>query len=279
MYSCHHMTAVSTLPATASHGWNAPPLSILTSTCSSRPQTRYACDRWQQRRPNNWCHFWLSVMPFFSVTFASDSAAFGVEPWCTWMDVIVNLVGWCKAVSSTAEDGVCSVVFGACVCVCTCDTAFGSMLSCVNRRERLWICMEFCGGGSMQDICHGTNFQYFARKFVVFICRTIASLTTDLQCRSYALYLYDDRISFLVLSIVCNIASSSVLWHCWLGGRKGIRPVKNGGWWRLALVGPDGVAPSRMVCVSASINLPLHHKSPEVLFWHWLTPVVPEKGL
>jgi len=33
-----------------------------------------------------------------------------------------------------------------------------------------------------------------------------------------------------------------------------------GGWWRLALVSPDGVAPSRMVSVSASVNLPLHHK-------------------
>jgi len=32
-------------------------------------------------------------------------------------------------------------------------------------------------------------------------------------------------------------------------------------WWRWALVSPDGVAPSRMVCVSASVNLPLHHKS------------------
>jgi len=29
----------------------------------------------------------------------------------------------------------------------------------------------------------------------------------------------------------------SVLWRCWLGGRKGIQPVKNmGGWWRWALV-------------------------------------------
>ena len=28
----------------------------------------------------------------------------------------------------------------------------------------------------------------------------------------------------------------------------------------LALVSPDGVAPSRMVGVSASVNLPLHHK-------------------
>jgi len=34
----------------------------------------------------------------------------------------------------------------------------------------------------------------------------------------------------------------------------------SGGWWRWALVCPDGVAPSRMVSVSASVNLPLHYK-------------------
>ena len=34
-----------------------------------------------------------------------------------------------------------------------------------------------------------------------------------------------------------------------------------GGWWRWALVtSPDGVAPIRMFSVSASVNLPLHHK-------------------
>jgi len=33
-----------------------------------------------------------------------------------------------------------------------------------------------------------------------------------------------------------------------------------GRWWRWALVSPDGVAPSRMVSVFASVNLPLHHK-------------------
>ena len=33
-----------------------------------------------------------------------------------------------------------------------------------------------------------------------------------------------------------------------------------GGRWRWALVSPDEVAPSRMVGVSASVNLPLHHK-------------------
>jgi len=41
-----------------------------------------------------------------------------------------------------------------------------------------------------------------------------------------------------------------------MGGRKGIQPVKNmGGWWRWVLVRPDGVAPSQMVSVSASVNL------------------------
>jgi len=45
-----------------------------------------------------------------------------------------------------------------------------------------------------------------------------------------------------------------------LGGRKGIRPVKMGGWWSWALISPDGVAPSRVIGVSASINLSLHHK-------------------
>jgi len=34
---------------------------------------------------------------------------------------------------------------------------------------------------------------------------------------------------------------------------------KYGGWW-WALVSPDGVVPSRMIGVSASVNLPLHHK-------------------
>jgi len=43
-----------------------------------------------------------------------------------------------------------------------------------------------------------------------------------------------------------------------------------GGWWRWALVSPDGVAPSRMVRVSACVNLSLHHEV-------HLTRVVPEK--
>ena len=47
-----------------------------------------------------------------------------------------------------------------------------------------------------------------------------------------------------------------------LVGRQEEHPAckKYGGLWRWALVSPDGVAPSRMVDVSASVNLPLHHK-------------------
>jgi len=45
------------------------------------------------------------------------------------------------------------------------------------------------------------------------------------------------------------------------GRQEGHQACKRiGGWWRWALVSPDGVAPSRMVSVSASVNLPLHNK-------------------
>jgi len=49
-----------------------------------------------------------------------------------------------------------------------------------------------------------------------------------------------------------------VLWHCWLGGRKGIWPVKKwghggGGHWLVWMQW-------RRLVVSASVNLPLHHK-------------------
>jgi len=39
-----------------------------------------------------------------------------------------------------------------------------------------------------------------------------------------------------------------------------MQPIKNGEMVEVALVSPDGDAPSRMVGVSASVNLPLHHK-------------------
>jgi len=47
-----------------------------------------------------------------------------------------------------------------------------------------------------------------------------------------------------------------------LVGRQEGHPAckKYGGWWGWALVSPDGVTPSGRVGVSASVNLPLHHK-------------------
>jgi len=51
-----------------------------------------------------------------------------------------------------------------------------------------------------------------------------------------------------------------------VGQQEGHLACKKWGWWWWALVSPDGVAPSRMVCVSASINLPLHHKAQKFSF-------------
>ena len=74
----------------------------------------------------------------------------------------------------------------------------------------------------------------------------------------------------------------SVLWRCWLGSRKGIRPVKTG-WWGAGMVvclewGADLVIwPSwcyghllSLVSVKSRLVLP---------FWYQLTRVVPEKAV
>ena len=51
----------------------------------------------------------------------------------------------------------------------------------------------------------------------------------------------------------------AVLWCCWLGGRKGIWPVKNMGSWGCGgVVSPDGVAPTRTA--GASIITPASTK-------------------
>ena len=59
-----------------------------------------------------------------------------------------------------------------------------------------------------------------------------------------------------LLSLCCLQCSDAV---GWAAGRASSRK-KYGGWWRWALVSPDGVVPSLMGSVSASVNLPLHHK-------------------
>jgi len=59
------------------------------------------------------------------------------------------------------------------------------------------------------------------------------------------------------LSVLHIAFSAFMLLVGWQEGHLACK--NNGGWWRRALVSPDGVAPSQMVGVSASVNLPLHH--------------------
>ena len=83
--------------------------------------------------------------------------------------------------------------------------------------------------------------------------------------------------SVLFLRLQCFLPS--VLWRCWLGGRKGIRPVKNE-WWGVGVIvclerGASCIWPSWCHCHSLSLA-PV--KSRLVLpFWYRLTQVVLEK--
>ena len=78
-----------------------------------------------------------------------------------------------------------------------------------------------------------------------------------------------------------NWCLPSVLWHCWLGARKGIRPAKKLSGWVLAwlLVWNEVqtcIWPSWCHCHSLSLA---SVKSRLVLpFWYRLTWVVPDKG-
>ena len=79
----------------------------------------------------------------------------------------------------------------------------------------------------------------------------------------------------------CPPQLPSVLWRCWLGGRKGIRPVKklSGGvlaWLSVWSKMQTCIWPSWCHCHSLSLA---SLKSRLVLpFWYWLTRVVPDKG-
>jgi len=70
---------------------------------------------------------------------------------------------------------------------------------------------------------------------------------------------YSLRVNFLLLLMLVLVAFSALTL---LVRRQEGHPAckKWGGRWRWALVSPDGVAPSRTVGVTASVNLPLHHK-------------------
>jgi len=70
----------------------------------------------------------------------------------------------------------------------------------------------------------------------------------------HALQASSNVISCTVVQLPFAFSALTLL----VGRQEGHPACKNGGWWRWALVSLDGVAPSRMVDVSASVNLPLH---------------------
>ena len=79
----------------------------------------------------------------------------------------------------------------------------------------------------------------------------------------------------------CSISATAVLWCCWLGGRKGIRPVKN---WSGGLLAWLSVWSEVQTCIWPSWY---HYHSLSLAsvkfrlvlpFWYRLTWVVPEKG-
>ena len=81
-------------------------------------------------------------------------------------------------------------------------------------------------------------------------------------------------------TVVPSVLVPSVLWRCWLGGMKGIRPVKTSGgvlaWLSVWSKMETCIWPSWCHCHSLSLA---SVKSRLVLpFWYRLTQVIPEKG-
>ena len=106
---------------------------------------------------------------------------------------------------------------------------------------------------------HGSNFD----QMPITLAPTLSSANhnpTDPQ--SY--HVYTNPIerelcrTLHVYLALLNAFSALTLLVGWQEGHPACK--KYGGWWRWAPVSPDGVASSRMVGVSASVNLPLHHK-------------------
>jgi len=63
----------------------------------------------------------------------------------------------------------------------------------------------------------------------------------------------------IIFTLICTSCLQCFDTVGWVAGRASSL-YKKWGWWRWPLVSPDGVAPSWMVGLFASVNLPLHHK-------------------
>ena len=67
-------------------------------------------------------------------------------------------------------------------------------------------------------------------------------------------------INCVYIELHCGSTRCGVSCMMWIIWAFSLYLANMGGWWRWALVSPDGMMPSWMVSVSAFVNLPLHHK-------------------
>jgi len=107
---------------------------------------------------------------------------------------------------------------------------------------------------------------------------------TKLQNSQKRHHVVDSSCEFYIQSQATGYASQHI-WCLsqakikWEGcGRKGIRRKNGGDDGGGSLISPDGVLPSQMVGVSATVIFPCTIKSRRRFFWHRLTRAVPEKG-
>jgi len=91
----------------------------------------------------------------------------------------------------------------------------------------------------------------FRMKIYYFFCRWVPFLNADREGK--------EQWATVVL-VALTVLSTQLDSTAPLGLQFTNYSKKMGGCWRWALVSMDGVAPSRKVSVSASVNLPLHHK-------------------
>ena len=75
-----------------------------------------------------------------------------------------------------------------------------------------------------------------------------------------------------------SLLMPSVLWRCWLGGRKGIRPVKTEWWGAGIIIWLERGANLHSGCHCHSLSLASVKSRLVLPFWYRLTWVVPDKG-
>ena len=127
--------------------------------------------------------------------------------------------------------------------------------------------------------CKITKFARF--KFKDFSSRPTFKHLICFQALSRALKFLFQIQEFWRISQACYEPLPSVLWRCWLGGRKGIRPVKklSGGMLVWSSVWSEvQTCTRRSWCHCHSLSLASVRSRLVLPFWYRLTRVVPDKG-